>query len=253
MPAPRETWLVLGGGSTIGRAFAQRAAAAGAAVLLAGRDVAELERSAADLRLRHGVPATSVLFDALELEAHRGFARACATLAQGNGHRQLNLLLAFGIMPSQAECEADPLLARRMVETNVTGAASVLTALAPVLRGQGGGVVVALGSVAGERGRPRNHLYGATKAALAVFLQGYAARHARHGVRVLNLLAGPVDTALTWPLPKLPFMASPSVFAAQAWRQARRRTGQVHLPRIWAPVMAAIRAVPDRVFNRLDL
>ena len=249
MPAVTETWLVLGGSSTIGRAFAQRAAASGAAVLLAGRDVAELERNAADLRLRHGVPATSVLFDALELEAHRGFARACATLAQG----QLNLLLAFGIMPSQAECEADPMLARRMVDTNVTGAASVLTALAPVLRGQGGGVVVALGSVAGERGRPRNHLYGATKAGLGVFLQGYAARHARHGVRVLNLLAGPVDTALTWPLPRLPFMVSPAAFAAQAWRQAGRRTGQVHVPRIWAPVMAVIRAVPDRVFNRLDL
>ncbi len=249
MAAPTETWLVLGGGSTIGRAFAQRAAAAGAAVLVAGRDVAELERSAADLRLRHGVPASAMLFDALDLASHRGFARACAALAQG----QLNLLLAFGSMPSQAECDAEPGVARRMVETNVTGAASVLTALAPVLRVQGGGVVVALGSVAGERGRPRNHLYGATKAALAVFLQGYAARHARHGVRVLNILAGPVDTALTWPLPKLPFMASPDDFAAGAWRLARQRSGQAHLPGIWAPVMAAIRAVPDRVFNRLDL
>ena len=249
MAAVTETWLVLGGGSTIGRAFAQRAAAAGAAVLLAGRDVAELERSAADLRLRHGVPATSVLFDALDLEAHRGFARACATLAQG----RLHLLLAFGVMPAQAECEADPLLAQRMVETNLTGAASVLTALAPVLRGQGGGTVVALGSVAGQRGRPRNHLYGATKAALGVFLQGYAARHARHGVRVLHVLAGPVDTALTWPLPKLPFMVSPAAFAAATWRLARRGTGQVHVPRIWAPVMAVIRALPDRVFTRLDL
>jgi NAD(P)-dependent dehydrogenase (short-subunit alcohol dehydrogenase family) len=249
MVAVAETWLVLGGGSTIGRAFAQRAAAAGAAVLLAGRDAAELERSAADLRLRHGVPATSVLFDALDLDGHRGFARACATLAQG----QLNLLLAFGAMPSQAACEADPAVARRMVETNLTGAASVLTALAPVLRGQGGGIVVALGSVAGERGRPRNHLYGATKAALGVFLQGYAARHARHGVRVLNVLAGPVDTALTWPLPKLPFTASPASFATTAWRLARHGAGQAHVPRIWAPVMALIRAVPDRVFNRLDL
>jgi NAD(P)-dependent dehydrogenase (short-subunit alcohol dehydrogenase family) len=240
---------VLGGGSTIGRAFARRAAAAGAAVVLAGRDVAELERSAADLRLRHGVPATAVLFDALDLDGHRGFARACATLSQG----RLNVLLAFGVMPSQADCEADPTVARRLVETNVTGAAAVLTALAPVLRSQGGGVVVALGSVAGERGRPRNHLYGATKAALGVFLQGYAARHARHGVRVLNVLAGPVDTALTWPLPQLPFMASPADFATSTWRLAQHGAGQVHVPRIWAPVMAVIRAVPDRVFNRLDI
>ena len=71
----------------------------------------------------------------------------------------------------------------------------------------------------------------ATKAGLAAFLQGYAARHARHGVRVLNILAGPVDTALTWPLRGLPFIASPGAFAAAAWH-ARNRTGQVPLPRI---------------------
>ncbi len=246
---PRETWLVLGGGSSIGRAFARQAAAAGQGVLLAGREAAELERSAADLRLRHGVPASAMLFDALDLAGHAAFVRAAAALAEG----RLHVLLAFGTMPSQAACEARPELARAMVETNLTGAAAVLTALAPLLRGQGGGTVVALGSVAGERGRPRNHLYGATKAALHTFLQGYAARHARHRVRVLTLLAGPVDTALTWPLPRLPFMASPQGFAAAAWRRAQRGSGQAHLPGIWAPVMAVIRALPNRIFNRLDL
>ena len=247
--AEMETWLVLGGTSAIGLAFARQAAAAGAAVLLAGREVAELERSAADLRLRHGVPAATMLFEALDPAGQEGFARACATLAPG----RLHVLLAFGTMPSQAECEAAPAVARRMVETNLTAAAAVLTALAPLLAARGGGTVVALGSVAGERGRPRNHLYGATKAALRTFLQGYAARHARHGLRVLTLLAGPVDTAMTWSLPKLPFMASPQGFAAAAWRLAQQGSGEAHLPRIWAPVMAVIRALPPRVFNRLDL
>jgi NAD(P)-dependent dehydrogenase (short-subunit alcohol dehydrogenase family) len=244
-----ETWLVLGGGSTIGRAFALRAAEAGASVLLAGREMAELERSAADIRLRHGVAASPLRFDAQDLASHAEFARICAGLAEG----RLNLLLAFATMPSQAECEAEPELARAMVDTNVTGAASVLSALAPVLQEKGGGTVVALGSVAGERGRPRNHLYGATKAALRTYLEGFAARHAKHGVRVLCLLAGPVDTPLTWPLKKLPFMASPRGFAESAWKLARRRSGAAHVPTIWAPVMAVIRALPARVFNRLDL
>lgn len=244
----RETWLILGGTSTLGRAFAQQSAAAGCRILLAGRDAAELERNAADLRLRHDIEATALHCDARDLEHHRSLAHATALLAEG----RLNLFLAFGSMPGQAECDADPELARAMVETNFTGAASLLTAFAPVLC-QDGGTVVVLGSVAGERGRPRNHLYGASKAALRVFLQGYAARHAKHGVRVLCLLAGPVDSGMTWPGRPLPFTATPQRFAARAWKLAQRASGEAHVPLVWAPIMGAIRALPDRIFNRLDL
>ncbi|MFC7543181.1 SDR family NAD(P)-dependent oxidoreductase [Siccirubricoccus deserti] len=106
--------------------------------------------------------------------------------------------------------------------SDFTGAASVLAALAPVLEAQRGGTVVALGSVAGDRGRPRNYLYGATKAALATYLQGYAARLSRSGARVLCVKAGPIDTAMTWPLPRLPFMATPQAFARSLWQRAER-------------------------------
>ncbi|MFC7690017.1 SDR family NAD(P)-dependent oxidoreductase [Paeniroseomonas aquatica] len=134
-----------------------------------------------------------------------------------------------------------------------TGAASILAALAPALEAQGGGRVVALGSVAGDRGRKRNFLYGATKAALRTYLQGYAARLAKAGVRVLCIKAGPVDTAMTWPLPGLPFMVSPSAFASTAWRRARRGSGSTYLPSIWWPVMSIIRLLPTSIFNRLDI
>ncbi len=111
-----------------------------------------------------------------------------------------------------------------------------------------------LGSVAGDRGRPRNHLYGATKAGLHAYLEGYAARLSRAGVRVLCLKAGPVDTALTWGLPRLPFIVTPEAFAESAWRLAARgASGAAYVPRIWQPVMAVIRALPTRIFNRLDL
>jgi short-subunit dehydrogenase len=140
-----------------------------------------------------------------------------------------------------------------MVEANFTGATTVLAALAPVLEAQRQGVVVALGSVAGDRGRPRNYLYGATKAALLTYLQGYAARMSRSGVRVLCLKAGPVDTAMTWPLPKLPFMTTPRAFAAGAWKLAQKGGGGAYLPRIWWPVMTIIRTLPTRIFNKLDI
>jgi len=112
---------------------------------------------------------------------------------------------------------------------------------------------LALGSVAGDRGRPRNYLYGATKAALLTYLQGYAARMSRSGVRVLCLKAGPVDTAMTWPLPKLPFMTTPRGFAAGAWKLAQKGGGGAYLPRIWWPVMTIIRTLPTRIFNKLDI
>lgn len=243
------TWLMLGASSSVARAFAREAAAHGADLLLAGRDMEDLERQAADLRIRHGVQAVPLRFDARDFAAHAAFVQDCDARAKGT----LNVFLAFGTMPAQAEADRDPGVAAAMVEANFTGAASILAALAPVLEARRGGTVVALGSVAGDRGRPRNYLYGATKAALHTYLQGYAARLSRAGVRVLCLKAGVMDTAMTWPLPRLPFMVSPQEFAAAAWRLAERGSGSAYLPRIWWPVMTVIRMLPARIFNRLDL
>lgn len=245
------TWLILGASSALARAFARRAARGGAGlVLLAGRDAEDLGRTATDLTIRHGVEAEPVAFDARDPGSHAAFVRDCV---ERSGSSTLNLLLAFGIMLDQAEMDRDPHLASAMVETNFTGAASVLAAFAPVLAAQRGGAVVALGSVAGDRGRPRNHLYGATKAALHTYMQGYAARLSRAGVRVVCIKAGVFDTAMTWPLAKLPFMASPDAFAEAAWRLARRGPTTAYVPLVWWPVMTAIRLLPTRIFNRMDI
>ena len=200
--------------------------------------------------IRHTVPAVPLRFEARDLQSHAAFVADCAARAGGG---LLNVFLAFGVMPDQAAADADPRVAAGMVEANFTGAAAVLGALAPVLEAQRGGVVVALGSVAGDRGRKGNFLYGATKAALLTYLQGYAARLAKSGVRVLCIKAGPIDTSMTWALPKLPFMASPRSFAAAAWKRARSGSGSAYLPRIWWPVMTIIRMLPTPVFNRLNI
>jgi len=246
-----ETWLVLGASSAAARAFARRAAQAGARhILLAGRDGEDLQRQAMDLRIRHDCEAEALAFDARDLASHAGFAREVALRCVGG---RLDIFLAFGIMPPQEAAERDPAALAAMVETNFTGAASVLCALAPLLEANRAGRVLVLGSVAGERGRPRNHLYGATKAALGTFLQGYAARLSRVGVRVLCVKAGPMDTGLTWGGPRLPFMITPERFADLTWRLAQRGAqGEAYVPRVWQPVMAAIRMLPTRIFNRLD-
>ncbi len=244
-----RTWLILGPNSAAARAFAHRAAASGARVILAGRDVDDLRTQAADLVLRHGVPALVQRFDALDLDSHSAFAADCA--AQSDG--QLNLFAAVGIMPEQHALDDDRVLLQRTVDTNFTGLVSVLTAFIPALQSQRGGCVMVMGSVAGDRGRPRNHLYGATKAALHTWLQGYAARLAKSGVRVVSLKAGVIDTAMTWALPKLPFMARPEAFAKAAWVLAERGPTVAYVPRIWRLVMLVIRTVPTPIFNKLDL
>lgn len=243
-----RTWLILGPSSAAARAFAHRAAASGARIILAGRDLEDLQTQANDLALRYDVPVLARSFDALDLASHPDFATHC--VAQSDG--QLNIFAAVGVMPEQEAVDRDRRLLRQTVETNFTGVVSVLSAFAPALESQRGGTVMVMGSVAGDRGRPRNYLYGATKAALHTWLQGFGARLSRSGVRVVCIKAGVIDTAMTWALPKLPFMARPEAFASSAWALAHRGPQAAYVPRIWQLIMLVIRGVPTPIFNKMN-
>lgn len=243
------TWVVLGASSAIARAFARAAAAGGAAVILAGRDQADLEATAADLRLRHGVAATVQDFDALDFAQHGAFAEAIAGSVDG----PLGIFLAFGVMPTQAAINADRALALATIDANLTGAVSVLQAFAPLLEARGSGHVVALSSVAGDRGRPKNYVYGAAKAGLSAYLQGLRARLHRAGVGVVTVKPGFVDTAMTFGLPGLFLVAPPEAVAAAALAAARKGREVIYTPFFWRWIMLIIRLIPERIFKRLDI
>jgi len=247
-PAFRQTWLILGASSAAARAFAHRAAGSGAQVLLAGRDAEDLHAQAADLSLRHDVPAEALRLDVRDLDSHAAFAAGCAARSSG----QLNIFAAVGAMPEQQRLDHDVALLRDTVETNFTGLVSVLAAFTPALTRQRGGTMMVMGSVAGDRGRKGNYLYGATKAALHAWLQGHAARLSASGVRVVCLKAGVIDTAMTWALPRLPFTVSPQAFARAAWKLVGRGPQGAYVPRIWQPIMLIIRLLPTPVFNRMN-
>jgi len=243
-----DIWLILGASSSVARAFAFEVARQGADLLLAGRDAEDLARTAADLKIRTGREATVLEFDATAYDTHAAFAETCRPKAG-----RLNVFLAFGIMPSQQETDRDFRLAKAMVETNYLGAVSALDRLAPVLEAQGGGHVVVLGSVAGDRGRLRNYLYGSTKAALHTYLEGLRARLHRSGVRVLTVKPGVLDTAMTWGLPRLPFPATPETFARATLAHVRRGSEIAYVPGIWRLIMLIIRLIPERLFKRTDI
>jgi decaprenylphospho-beta-D-erythro-pentofuranosid-2-ulose 2-reductase len=242
-----QTWLVLGASSPIARAVARRIAERGHAILLAGRDLDDLRMTAADLGLRGAARVEVLPFDAADLESHAGFAARCAELAAGG---PLAVLVAFALMPEQDDIDADPSLVRRTIDATFTGAASVLHHLTPQL--ERGGRVVVLGSVAGDRGRPRNYVYGAAKAGLHVYLQGLRARLHRRGVPVTTVKLGFVDTAMTFGRPGTFLVASPEATAAAILRHAERGADVCYVPGFWRVVMLAIRLVPERLFKRLD-
>lgn len=243
-------WLILGATSPIAREFAKLAAVGGADIVLAGRDIEDMERSATDIRIRGERAVSVVAFDALDMASHEAFVRDVA--AQGKG--PLGVFVAFGFMPSQAEIDAAPELAAQVIAANFTGAASILERLKPVLE-KDGGVVVVLGSVAGDRGRASNYIYGSAKAGLHTFLQGLRIVLDRAGVRVINIKPGFIDTSMSWGAVKDgPLMAKPAALAERALKLADGRgAGESYFPWFWFFIMTIIKSVPYKIFRKLPI
>jgi short-subunit dehydrogenase len=243
-------WLVLGATSAIAREFARAAARGGADVLLAARDLDDASATAADIAIRTGQRCEAVKFDAGDTHAHAELVAWVQEFAAG---APLSVFLAFGSMPEQAAIDADPALIGPAVATNFTNAAEILHRLAPVLEAQGAGAVVALGSVAGDRGRLKNYVYGSAKAGLHAYLQGLRARLVRKGVHVVTLKPGFVDTAMTWGLPGMFFVASPAAIAQAALAAAAKKRDIVYAPLFWWGIMTIIRHIPERIFKKLNI
>jgi decaprenylphospho-beta-D-erythro-pentofuranosid-2-ulose 2-reductase len=242
-----ETWLILGGSSAVGRAIAFAAAERGHDVLIAGRDLDDLERSAADIRISTGRRAIVLPFDATMVDSHAAFAADAARRTD-----VLNVALVFGVMPPQEEMDRDPGKAAQCIEGCFTGAVSILHHLAPHLEAKGSGIVIALGSVAGDRGRLKNYIYGGAKAGLHVYLAGLRNRLARKGVHVMTVKPGFVDSAMTWGMPGLFLVAGPQDVARACLRAAQKRTDILYVPWFWRWIMAIICAIPERIFKRLS-
>jgi decaprenylphospho-beta-D-erythro-pentofuranosid-2-ulose 2-reductase len=251
--------VILGATSAIARAVADRLAAQGCRLVLGAREVDEAERLAADLRVRYRAEASAAAFDALDFDSHSAFMDAAVDQLGG---RLDGVVLCHGAMAEQADAQADFALVRSMIDTNYTSAVSVLNLAAERLLAQApggeegggrGGFLCVISSVAGDRGRPSNYLYGSTKAALDAYLEGLRARLFKAGIAVTTVKPGFVDTAMTWGLPGMFLVAKPQMVARDMDRAIRRRSAVVYTPWFWRFIMAIIRAVPRPVFNRMKL
>ena len=164
------------------------------------------------------------------------------------------LLLAYGTLLDQGMCQVSPDYAVRELQTNLVSAVSLLTMFAGYFELRRSGIIAAITSVAGDRGRKSNYVYGAAKGGLTIFLQGLRARMHQYGVRVLTIKPGPVATAMTAARPNLLFLATPERVAMHIYDALKdQRSEVIYTPYRWRWIMAVIRAIPERLFQRLGV
>lgn len=242
--------LLIGGTSEIGQAIARRLAADGPVRLfLLGRDADGLGRAAAALEAT-GCPVSGHdVVDALDLPSHdevlaRAFERGGAFDV---------VVLAVGVLGGQAGLDAPPDEATAVMSVNFLGGGSLLLASLRRLRAQGHGTLVVLSSVAAERPRASNAIYGAAKAGLDSLAQGLADGLAGSGVRVLVVRPGFVKTRMTAGLDPAPFATTPEAVAEATSRGLRRGEHTVWVPGVLRYVFAALRHLPRAVYRKLPL
>jgi decaprenylphospho-beta-D-erythro-pentofuranosid-2-ulose 2-reductase len=243
-----QSALVLGGGSDIAQAIAHALVAQRTRrLVLAGRAPERLEPVAEDLRRAGAESVEVVAFDADATDAHAAFVEDVF-----DRHGDLDLvLLAFGVLGDQAEAEREPSAAVAVSHTNYVGAVSVLLPVAHRLKRQGHGTIVVLSSVAAERARRANFVYGASKAGLDAFCQGLGDSLHGSGVDVMVVRPGFVRTQMTEGLEPAPFATDADAVARAVLHGLRRRAHTVWAPPALRWVMAAMRQLPRPLFRRI--
>jgi decaprenylphospho-beta-D-erythro-pentofuranosid-2-ulose 2-reductase len=241
-----QTLLVLGGTSDIAMSTARKMAAQRTKkIYLAGRPSRALEDNAAELR-QLGAVVETVAFDAAVTEEHE------KTLTEVFGHGDVDVvLMAFGVLGDQAEDEKDPVRAAAVAHVNYTGAVSAGVVCAQALRKQGHGALVVLSSVASERARKANFIYGSSKAGLDAFAQGLGDSLVGTGVHVMVVRPGFVETKMTAGMEKAPLSTTPEAVAEAILTGLRRGSHTVWVPGALRFVMSGLRHVPRPIFRKL--
>lgn len=248
--------LIFGATSAIAEQTARLFAAQGCALFLVGRREDRLNSLKQDLTTRGASKVVTKVMDALDYDQHTTLVNDVLNDETGLGGLD-QILVAHGNLPDQNTCQTDPAAMRNAMETNFLSAVNLLEVCASVLERQKHGTIAVISSVAGDRGRQSNYVYGSAKAGLTAYASGLRNRLNRHGIRVITIKPGFVDTPMTADFPKGPLWASAEQIG-KAIHQTMSRPSPlggdvVYLPGFWRLIMLIIKSIPETLFKRLSL
>jgi short-subunit dehydrogenase len=243
--------VIVGATSEIGRHVAYELARAHGSVIIAARSPEELAVLTSDLALRTAANVMPIHWEATSSVQHDDFLKNClAAVGEIEG-----IVVCHGFLAEQRQAERDWTLSQKTIDINFTSSVALLNVFASYFESRSRGYICGISSVAGDRGRQSNYLYGAAKAAFSTYLDGLRNRLFRHGISVITVKPGFVDTSMTWGMlnPDSWLVASPERVARDVAVAIRKRKNVVYSPRKWKWIMLIIRLIPEWLFKRLRL
>ena len=241
--------LIIGATSAIAHETAKLFANEGASFFLVARTAEKLAAVKADLLVRNARQVETSLLDLTAVDRYQELIdNAVETFGELD-----TILIAHGSLGDQQACEQNVTKTLAEFNTNCTSVIALLTIAANYFERKKRGCIAVIGSVAGDRGKKSNYIYGAAKAAVAVFLQGLRNRLSKAGVNVITIKPGFVDTPMTASMPKNALFAQPQRVAQEIHRAIKQSKEVAYTPWFWRPIMFAIKCIPEFVFKRMNL
>ena len=243
----KDTILIIGARSDIAIAIPHRFAKEGFDIQLAARNISSLSVDKSDIELRYQVGVSVYEFDVLNISLHENFVNLLPQLPT-------IAVCAVGYMGVQAENELDLLAAVNVMRSNFEGPASIFALLANYFENRGSGTLVGISSVAGERGRAKNYIYGSAKAGFTTFLSGLRNRLAKKDVHVITVLPGFVATKMTKDM-NLPskLTAQPDEVATAVFSAVKKKHNIIYVKKIWILIIKVIKCIPEHFFKKMKL
>ena len=241
------TVLILGAQSDIAKSIANKFAANGHNLLLASRRSSNFGDEISDLKLQFNVDVNFYEFDVLKLDTHKAFIQNLKEIPS-------IVICAIGLMGDQNECEKKDDLRTKVLRTNFEGPVNIISEFSNIFENRGSGTIVGISSVAGERGRSSNYIYGSAKAGLTKFLSGLRNRLSKKNVHVITVLPGPVFTKMTKnkKLPKI-LTATPNQVAKDVFTAVIKKKDIIYTFKIWKLIMTIIKIIPEKIFKKMNI
>lgn len=242
-----ENVLILGAASDMAVAIARKFASQGYSLTLAGRSLEKLKAIEGDLKVRYNGTVHSVVFDALDFASHSSFYSSLP-------EKPDIVVCVFGLLGDQAVSQHDWKACEEVLNSNYVGAVSILNIVANDFETRKKGTIVGISSVAGERGRQSNYLYGSAKAGFTAYLAGLRNRMFHHGVHVLTVKPGFVKTRMIENMKTPgPITAQPAQVGDQVYKAVKKKRNTIYVLPVWALIMLIIRTIPEGIFKKMKM